>query len=198
MPYSQNNEEEAIIEALTGVPPGRFLDIGAYDGKAFSNTMRLTELGWGGLCFEPSPSVFLSLLNLHGANEKLILINAAVSPSGGLLEFWDSCGDAISTTNQAHMEKWKIGWKCNFKKFFIQSISMENIWTRWGLAFEFINIDVEGESYELFQRLPLNILTHTKVICVEHDGHTQEIASKTRDFGFDVVLHNGENIILAR
>jgi FkbM family methyltransferase len=113
--FSQNNEEEIIIEALTGVPPGKFLDIGAYDGRSFSNTMRLTELGWGGICFEPSPSVFPALLKLHGDNEKIGLVNAAITPSGGLLEFWDSGGDAISTTNLAHMEKWKAGWKCNFK-----------------------------------------------------------------------------------
>ena len=38
MAYSQNNEEEVIIGELArmNVQTGRFLDIGAWDGKGFS------------------------------------------------------------------------------------------------------------------------------------------------------------------
>ena len=46
--YSQNNEEEIIVAEFErmGVTTGRFLEIGAYDGKGFSNTFRLAQLGW--------------------------------------------------------------------------------------------------------------------------------------------------------
>lgn len=45
--YSQNNEEEVIVNEFTrlGITTGRFLEIGAWDGKGFSNTFRLSEIG---------------------------------------------------------------------------------------------------------------------------------------------------------
>jgi hypothetical protein len=57
MKYSQNNEQEIILNFFNG-RIGRYLDIGAFDGVAASNTLALAELGWQGTVIEPSPWVF--------------------------------------------------------------------------------------------------------------------------------------------
>ncbi len=59
--YSQNNEEKFILEHFKN-RKGKFLDIGAYDGKTFSNTFALVELGWSGLEIEASPINFVNLM----------------------------------------------------------------------------------------------------------------------------------------
>lgn len=68
---------------LTG---GTFLDIGAYDGVTWSNTLFFERaLGWTGLCVEASPSRHAELMrNRPGPN-----LNVALSDREGIAEFLD-------------------------------------------------------------------------------------------------------------
>ena len=197
--YSQGNEEEIIVKLLDAERRiGHFLDVGAYDGKTFSNTLRLAELGWSGVCVEPSPSVFPALLKLHSGNERIALVNAAVVPKNGFVEFWDSGGDAISTTDVAHREKWKAGYKVNYAKMLVYGITFADLFGQFGTVFDFINLDVEGVSAAMFGLLPLQTLEKCRVICVEHDGKLNEIQALASRYNFRYVHHNGENLILCR
>lgn len=201
MAYSQNNEEEVIIAefARMNVQSGRFLDIGAWDGKGFSNTYRLAELGWRGVCVEPSPTVFPNLIKNHAGNPHITLVNAAVSPAHAkLVEWFDSGGDAISTTNPAHRDKWEKGWKVKFTPFWIFTMPLSALFDQFGFDFDFINVDVESTNIELFRVLPWAALKQTKVICVEHDLHQQEMAQLAGQHGFSPLSMNGENLILTR
>jgi FkbM family methyltransferase len=198
MAYSQSNEEAVIIELLSPEKQvGHFLDVGAYDGKTFSNTMRLAELGWSGVCVEPSPSVFPGLLKNHDGNPRITCVNAAVAVRGGWLEFYDSNGDALSTSCQAHRERW-LAAQVPFKKLLVYAVTWDMLLERFGTAFEFVNVDVEGVSFELFSAMPLQKLSHTRALCVEHDGHVAEIHDHAQRFGFRYVVHNNENVILTR
>lgn len=181
-----------------GISVGRFLDIGAYDGKAFSNTLKLAELGWGGVCIEPSPSVFPALMKLHGQNPNIDLVNAAVSPSPSLVEFYDSGGDAISTTSAAHRDKWQRGWTVNFTKFFVFTLPMPVMFARFGYNYQFINIDVEATNWDIFEKLPFDLLSANRVICIEHDNYIDQMVSLAAPHGYRVAHTNGENLILAR
>lgn len=196
--YSQNNEEAVIVEALANVPKGRFLDIGAYDGKTFSNTLRLVELGWSGVCVEPSPTVFPALLKLHGNNPAVTLVNCAVGVDDDWLEFYDSGGDALSSSSQDHVAKWTTMANVKFTKYKLQTVSFNRLLSTFGYDFDFINLDVEALNWQLFQGLPLENLKQLKVICVEHDGKYEAIKQLTMPYGFGVVSLNGENIILKR
>ena len=199
MSYSQNREEEIIVGLLNAESKvGHFLDVGAYDGKTFSNTLRLVELGWSGVCVEPSPTVFPGLLKLHAGNDKIALVNSAVTAKNGFVEFWDSGGDAISTTDAAHREKWKTGYGTNYAKLFVYGVTFSDLFAQFGTVFDFINLDVEGVSADMFMRLPLQTLETCRVLCVEHDGKLNEIQTYATRFGFQYVWHSGENVILCR
>ncbi len=195
--YSQNREEEIIVGLFGQNEIGHFLDVGAYDGKTFSNTLRLSELGWSGVCVEPSPTVFPALLKLHRDNPKIVLVNAAVCPANGFIDFYDSGGDAVSTTLTAHKTKWESN-KVQFAKMMIYGISFSELFRKFGASFDFINLDVEGMSAAMFDLLPLSILERTRCLCVEHDGKMEEIKEKASAFGFSYVWHSGENVILFR
>jgi FkbM family methyltransferase len=197
--YSQNNEEAIILEALNGgEPAGRLLDIGAYDGKTFSNTLRLFELGWSGVCIEPSPSVFLGCMTLHAENPRVELINAAITVGGGLSDFYDSGGDAVSSVSEAHKVRWEVGSRVRFKKYTINTMSVAQLFTRVGYDFQFVNLDVEGLNLELFRALPFDLMATLRVLCVEHDGHAHEMMQRMAGLGFRLVGHNGENLIFTR
>lgn len=195
--YSQNNEEAVILEALAGTPKGRFLDIGAYDGKTFSNTLRLAELGWSGVCVEPSPTVFPALLKLHGNNPDIMLVNCAVGVSDDWLEFYDANGDAVSSSDVVHVGKWSTG-NVKFTKFMLRALPVDLLFKTFGVDYTFINLDVESLNWALFQMIPWEQLKNLKVICVEHDGHHDAMAAVALKHGFKKIGFNGENLILAR
>jgi len=201
--YSQN-DEEAIITEFFGESKGRFLDIGAYNGLDFSNTHRLALLGWSGVLVEPSPSVMPDLLNLYKDNAKMVIINAAVCPDevyaqhGGLCAFYDSCGDAISTTSQEHVQKWTQGWNSNFREMFIHPLPLKMLFDQMGTEFDFISIDVESTNWSLFQSVPWAAMTKTRMICIEHDGMHEPMKQHLSGHGFKEHAFNGENLILTR
>lgn len=198
--YSQNNEEEIILAEFKrmNVQSGRFLDIGAWDGKGFSNTYRLAELGWRGVCVEASPTVFSSLIKNHENNQKVVLVNAVVSPKhSSLVEWFDSGGDAISTTSPEHKAKWEAGWKVKYATFWVHTMPLITLFDRFGFDFDFINIDVENTNLELFRALPWPLIKSTKLLCVEHDGHYLDMAALAGQHGFGTTAINGENLILS-
>lgn len=103
--YSQSSEEQAILDAV-GDKTGTFIDIGAYDGKTFSNTLALVERGWSGVMVEPSLAGFSQLLDRHGSNPRITLVHGIVGHGAGLTGFWNT-DDAVSTTQQGNYDRWK-------------------------------------------------------------------------------------------
>ena len=84
--YSQNNEEEVLLtyfKDFTGV----LLDIGANDGKTFSNSYALISHGWQAVLIEPSQSAFDKLEALHYDNEKVDYYNIAIGTQDGKATF---------------------------------------------------------------------------------------------------------------
>jgi FkbM family methyltransferase len=197
--YSQNNEEQIITKALEGIT-GSFLDIGAFDGKALSNTYRLVELGWSGVCVEPSPCVFVRLAELHKDNPKISLVNAAITPgtAGTLCPWYDSNGDGVSSVSAAHKDKWEAGSTIRFNKHWVYTMPLGVLFESFGTQHEFINIDVESINIDLFRALPWTQLTATRVICVEHDGHVNEMRQIAEQYGFRPIGQNAENVIMSR
>jgi FkbM family methyltransferase len=197
--YSQNNEEQVILELFNGAAtPGRFLDIGAWDGKTFSNSYRLVELGWAGVLVEPSPTAFTALLALHGGKPHLTLANVALARQPGLIKFYDSGGDAVSTAVEAHVAKWEAHSQVRFKPFHLLAMDLPWFFHEFGGDYDFINLDVESLNWDLFQDLLPLVTPRVKVICVEHDGLDDEMEALAKPLGFTRRLFNGENIILAR
>jgi hypothetical protein len=197
--YSQNDEQK-YIDAFFQGHIGNLLDIGAYDGKTFSNTLSLLEKGWTGTLVEPSPSVFIKLVeNTKQFNPTWI--NCAVSVVSNILKFMDSGGDAISSLDQEHVEKWIKGYKCTFTPYYIKTITLGEIFRLQGFDFKFINLDIEGKNYELFQVLVTDYirnLTSLKMLCIEHDGKHAQMEDMLKIHGFRKLALNGENIILVR
>jgi hypothetical protein len=61
--YSQVGQDRFLFENFFyGHRGGTFVDVGAYDGEKFSNTLFFERhLGWARLCIEPLPSAFAKL-----------------------------------------------------------------------------------------------------------------------------------------
>src|SRR6185295_5167662 len=65
--YSQVGQDRFLLENFfRGKRRGVFVDVGAYDGEKFSNSLFFERsMGWTGLCVEPLPSAFAKLKTLR-------------------------------------------------------------------------------------------------------------------------------------
>lgn len=197
MYYSQWDEEKYIKEFFEGYI-GAFLDIGAYTGKKFSNTYRLVELGWSGVCVEPSPSVIPQLKILHENNNKINIIECAISDYSGKIKFYDSGGDAVSSCNEAHKIKWERGANSKFKEVVVDCLSVEDLFLEAGFSFDFINLDIEGDSVRIFSQLPFDKLSRLKLICVEYDDELNKAIEISIKNGFKEISREHGNLIIGR
>ena len=195
--YSQRDEEPHIIKYFKDTI-GTFLDIGAYEGKTFSNTRQLALQGWGGHCIEPSPSVFPALKARYKDNTIVFCHQIAVSNITGQKLFYDSGGDAISSFDVDHVELWKEKGAKNFSEVMVQSLTVHDLFRLVGTDFDFINIDTEGTSVSILKLLPYDKLTKLKMICVEYDKQLNEVAALLGLKGFTILHRTAENLIGVR
>ena len=200
--YSQYDEEQAIVGyfdrggALPGEPsinPRRFLDVGAWDPKCFSNTRALFERGWRGVMIDPSPFPLVNLIKEYGQVDGMHIVSAAVAVEATMLKLHVSA-DSVSTTEQGNYELWKDHAKFE-GTLWVRSITMSEIFNQFG-GFNFINLDAEGVSVDLFHQM---LISGGKppCCCVEHDGRLSELAAAATAVGYKMVYSNGTNAVFA-
>ena len=189
MSYSQHGEDLEIIKLLPS--PGRFLDIGAYRPKDLSNTRLLYENGWSGVMFEPSPENMNYLIDEYGYDERVTLVQSLVGVNPGVFPLEVSNGP-VSTTSAAVRALWATDGHYR-GKIQVPCLSVENVIDRYGY-FDFVNIDAEGESADIFDRF-LAQGHQPSVFCVEHDGLASAVERMARRKGYRRVLTNDTNIV---
>jgi len=196
MPYSQSNEENYILDYFKG-KTGKFIDIGAYDVFRFSNVRALFEEGWGGILVEPAPTNYKTISDHYKDTPQITVLNIAVGPTSGEIDFYDSGGDAVGTTNEAHMRNWERGG-VKFNKIKVPQIEVGQFFYDHCKGVDFLSIDTEATNYAVFQAIPHWVFHEIKMLCIEHDGHNVDIMNALLPFGFKPLYLNSENIILAK
>ena len=194
MNYSQNDEQEHILR-IFGDFVGRFLEIGACDGKLVSNTLALVERGWSGVMVEPSPRAFMALQERHGANEKLTLVHAAGGLKYDFSKFWDDpTVGGYATTEEGNRANWQhlAGFA---RAFYVPMIPLSVMLDTFPGSIDFLSIDTEGTSTDLFLAFPF-VAVHPRVVCVEHDGRIAECLAQAKRWRYREVARNDMNLVL--
>ena len=72
---SQLSQDKIVDEYLGGKRSGVFVDVGAYDGVTFSNTLMLErDRDWTGVCIEPLPDICAELRK----NRRCVCVEACI------------------------------------------------------------------------------------------------------------------------
>lgn len=192
--YSQYGEQAHIL-AEFGDHVGRFLEIGAYHPTQFSNTRALVERGWSGVMIEPAPGPMQALIREYGKDDRIVLINAALGFERGIAKMW-ATDDAVSTTEEANYQQWRHAGGF-YGAFYTPVITLHDVFNQFGGGFDFMSIDTEGTSCNVFHAL-LETTAFPRVICVEHDGRSVELQQAAHAKGYRTVDINGTNLVLAR
>lgn len=192
--YSQYGEDK-ILQNLLG-DSGYFLEVGSYHPFIFSNTRFLVERGWSGCYVDGSPSALNRFIEEYKDNDKIQIVNSLVGSSNGLITFYDSINDGISSTDVEHMKMWKQQGS-PFKKIHATMITFDILYNLLPSTVDFINIDVEGQSAHLSTLVDYNRL-NTKVICIEHDNQEQRLREYFSSIGYYPHYNNHTNIIFVK
>jgi hypothetical protein len=211
--YSQNNEQTIILDYLSknNLQSGNLLDIGAYDGETYSNT-RAIMLGfpnWKGVFVEPSSYSFYKLFTLYQLEpSRAELVNSLIVEEEQLLnsvlaEFYDSPTQSpassihINNVNRFVSKVDVNGLSVDPRKIFVGKVGLKELFRKLNnCSFEFINVDVEGNSAKLVLQDWFNPLNYgCKIICIEHDTLIQPLCDKFNSFGYKTIGYTGENLI---
>lgn len=198
MSYSQGGEEEVILKAVEGRPPGHLIDIGAGDGKRFSNSRALIELGWSALLVEPDFESFAKLYDLYKGDDKIRLLNAPVMMDPHPVTFWKAKPEEeglCSTTMEANRKKWDGHFSGSY---IMQGVTPAMIRNIHPTIPQILLVDTEGNSVDIMGTLVEPWVGSVKLICVEHDGRDIEVAGWGRKHGMNVRYLSAENLILVR
>jgi hypothetical protein len=164
--YSQNNEQTIILDYLVqnNIQTGNLLDIGAYDGETYSNTraIMLEFPKWKGVFVEPSSYSFYKLFTIYQQEPSraelinLLIVEEEQLSELVLTEFYDSPTQSpASSINISNVNKFvsKVdvnGISVDPRKIFVGKIGLKELFYKFNnYSFEFINVDVEGNSAKL-------------------------------------------------
>jgi hypothetical protein len=196
MSFSQNDEERYILDWTP--PSGRVLDIGAWWPTNLSNSRALIEKGWSAVLVEPSPGPMRVLLEEYGGNDKITLLQAAITAHGKRITM-QVTDYPVSTSDHKVHSLWKTDPQTQYLgPLTVPSLTIAELLTEYG-RFDFIDIDAEGQSVEICTQLlgqPNAMLP--QCFCVEHDGFAPQIEAAARKRGYVNFHQTSENLVAAR
>lgn len=192
--YSQENEQHHILNACPE-STGKFLDLGAWNPFDKSNTRALFERGWSGVMLEPSPGPLANLLLEYGNCERVTVYGKAIALEPGRVHMWMS-DDGLSTSDPIIYEKWKGVANYRPQQIEVETTTLEEIYEKHG-PFDFVSIDVEGLSVDIFKRL-IDLGHRPRCICLEYDERLAEARSVALAAGYQEWQFNGTNIVIVR
>jgi FkbM family methyltransferase len=197
MAYSQNNEEQIILEYFKNSKIGHVLSIGENDGKTFSNSLALIERGWSADLVEPSPYAFELLKKQHENNDKVFCHNLAIGlyTEEVTLHINDphipNDVSLLATTKPEEKNRWGA---LKFNEVKVSQYTYSDF--AGEVKYDFITIDAEGADWDILQQINLANVG-CKLLCIEHNGKDiDKYRNYCEKYGMRQIAINAENIIM--
>lgn len=202
--YSQNDEQDVILNFFADRKTGTFLSIGENDGETLSNVRALALQGWKGVCVEPDPEAYARLTELYKDNPNVLCVPVAIADVDGPVTLHKSgehlkTGDTglLSSLDPNQSKKWKnetfAPWVVEGQTF--ASFYEEHCYPFIGVP-DFVSIDAEGMDYKICDAM----LGYCKpdLACVEYNSDNRLMLKFDRLFRYySRIHHNYENLIYA-
>jgi len=155
--YAQYGEDMVIRAILARFPHdyrGFYVDVGAHHPLRFSNTYAFYEVGWCGICIDPSP--LASPLFAH-YRPRDIFVNEGVSESGGELTYYMYDEPALNTFSEELVRGLPARPIATRP---IQTNPLKAILERHlarGQVIDFLTIDTEGFEFDVIRSIDLTV-----------------------------------------
>ena len=153
---------------------GTFVEVGAYNGIDFSNTLPLVNVGWKGVCIEPNPLSFQMLKkNYEPVKENIQFYNIAIGK-------FDTCtitlDNSISTTSQEQLDIFRnAGWTKSPNSVVVSMRRLDDVLEESNIPIEFevLCVDTEGTELDVLETFTLEKWL-PKIAIIEASEHHPE------------------------
>lgn len=157
--YGQQGEDCLLWSVFNNFKgTGIFLDVGALDGKRFSNTYSFEMAGWSGVCIEAHP-FYIPFIEKNRPNS--IVVHAAASlENRDEVTFYTNLVGSLSTLDKS-MEQYFAGrYTKHFKGFVPVEVPMrtvDSILEEYDISrVHVVSIDVEGTELDVLKGFDLH------------------------------------------
>ena len=180
--YSQGGEDKYAVENFfRGLEHGTYLEMGAFDGVKFSNTLHLRKAqGWRGLLIEPNPTSYSALVRNRPDD---VCVNAAICANPSLVHFVEAGGATAGIyefMSASFLDTWYKGLNVNDLPT-IQCLPLNAILSKLGFDhIDFWSLDVEGGEMEVLRTVDFNNV-EVGVMTVEADSHSMKKNEEVRN-----------------
>jgi len=162
--YSCFGEDLVVARFFKNKANGFFVDVGCYHPFKGNNTYLLYKKGWSGLNIDPSEASieFFKFLRSRDIN-----VCKAVSCKQGISKFYYQ--KELSFLSTLKKQVAKLRFQGIIKERNVETDTLDNILNKSkynSKKIDFLNIDTEGNDYEVIQSLNFRIYS-PKLICVE-------------------------------
>jgi FkbM family methyltransferase len=192
--YSQFGQDTYCFNHFfKGYSGGTFLEIGADDGIDKSNTLFFENIGWNGLCIEPSPLRFRQLRE----NRRCGCENLAISDREKTEKFMDIAGygkglsGIVAKYDPRHLKRIQKELEHpqnnGYRIIDVECMSINALLEKHRmLSIDFCSIDTEGGELEILRSIDSKRYRFD-VICVENNYESTGIRDFMASVGFDRV-----------
>ncbi|MEX2468961.1 MAG: FkbM family methyltransferase [Pseudohongiellaceae bacterium] len=182
---------------FNGKKSGFFIDIGAYDGVAISNTFFLEQLGWKGICVEPIPEIY-SLLQ---KNRDCYKYNAAISSTT------DSGAPFLKVSNLAGLsglesqmpDRIRKGLEkqgLDIEKIVVNTLSFDDVMKNHPQIsyIDFLSIDVEGGELDVLKTIDFGRFRFG-LVTIENNAGTGQLRNYMLQNGYNILFDLGVDLM---
>ncbi len=199
--FGQNGEDRILSRIFRGRRHGVCVEVGAYDGTTFSNTLYFESIGWRVVLVEPNAE----LCRLIRQRRKARLFECAASSSRGRITLHvGPPGTAeYATVESAGALVERTGIPCSqLSQMEVDCRSLDEIVGEAGLEgshIDFISIDVEGHELAVLQGFSIDKY-RPRLLIVEDNSSFRDSAVRRylRQLGYVRFLRTGCNDWYAR
>lgn len=170
--HSQLYQDLFLIHELGGKKGGFFVEIGACDGKLFSNTLLLEQhYGWNGILVEPARCWHEALRK----NRKCKISYDFVSgKTGDAIMFCEAPQAEFSSAKKLSAADHHALRRKGGCEYLVSALSLEDLLVKYSApaSLDFLSIDVEGSEYEILRTFPFDRYSFQAIFC-EHNYTAQ-------------------------
>jgi FkbM family methyltransferase len=156
---------------------GYFVDVGAHDGRSYSNTFHLEKLGWKGILIEPILPTYFRLKQIRNPHTNHFVNSACVSfdyPDSNLEMSYGDLMSIAPSISRLNSEEWVAGSTTFLNRnednavTWVPAKTLNSIMQELQSPehLEFLSIDVEGAELEVLKGIDF-LNYEIDIICVE-------------------------------
>jgi FkbM family methyltransferase len=190
--YGQRGDDFLLwLPFLNRETPGYFVEVGALDGRRFSNTYSFEKQGWTGVCIEAHPD-YIEILKQNRPNSQVVF--AAAGDVNSKVTFYANSRGSLSTIDASLEEEYKKhgAYFTGFVEHEVAMLTLAQILadTHAPHMIDILSIDVEGAEMRVLHGMNWEQY-QVRVVVIEADG--AEVEAQIDEFFVQRKYHKARN-----